>query len=100
MLYEHSQRCARGLHHLIEKLGGRFGEKCRFSKTNIEFGCPFCLKHFRAWLEKMYLSYLNENDDFEPQKPIMHGYIISHGGDLDENDNFNVRKLIIHDHTW
>ena len=26
----------------------------------------------------------------------MHGYIISHGADLNENDKFNVWKIIIH----
>ena len=26
----------------------------------------------------------------------MHGYRISHGGDLNETDNFNFWKLIIH----
>ena len=26
------------------KMGGRFGEKCRFSKETIEFGWPFYLK--------------------------------------------------------
>ena len=26
----------------------------------------------------------------------MHGYIISHGGDLNENDNFDVWKLIMY----
>ena len=47
-------------------------------------------------VRKMYQSYLNENDNFEKGKPIMHGYIISHGGDLNETDNFNLWKLIIH----
>ena len=28
-------RCARGLYHMMEKWGGRFGEKCRFSKKCI-----------------------------------------------------------------
>ena len=31
-------RCARGLYHLIENGGGRFGEKCRFSNKKTEFG--------------------------------------------------------------
>ena len=26
----------------------------------------------------------------------MHGYITSHGGDLNENENFKDRELIIH----
>ena len=30
------------------------------------------------------------------RKPIMHGCIVSHVGDLNENDNFNMWKLIIH----
>ena len=60
------------------------------------------MKHFRAWLEQLYQSYLNENDNFEKGKPIMHGYRISQNftwGDLNENDNFNVWKLIIHGYT-
>ena len=47
------------------KMEGRFTEKFRFSKKNIEFGWPFYMKHFRAWLEKLYQSCLNENDNFE-----------------------------------
>ena len=30
------------------------------------------------------------------EKPIMHVYIISHGGDLNENKHFEIWKLIIH----
>ena len=44
----------------------------------------------------MYQSYLNENDNSEKGKLIMHGYRTSHGGELNESDNFNVWKLIIH----
>ena len=56
ILYKHSQRCARGLHHLIEKWGGRFGEKCRFSNRTIELCWPFFMKKFRAWLETFALK--------------------------------------------
>ena len=34
----------RGLSHLIEKWGGRFGDNCRFSMRKIEFGLPFYMK--------------------------------------------------------
>ena len=44
----------------------------------------------------MYQSYLDENDNFEKQKPIIHGYIISLRGD--ENDNFHVWKLTVYDY--
>ena len=51
-------RCARGLYHLIEIWGGRFGENWRFQEEKIEFGLPF------------YITYTNS------------------GGDVDENGCF------------
>ena len=40
-------------------------------------------------VRKMYHGYLNENCNLK-RKPIMHGYRISHGGDLNEIDNLKI----------
>ena len=58
------------------------------------------MKHFRAWLEKLYQSYLNENDNFENSnycKFTKNGlYLHKLWGDVDENSYFAEVKRNLH----
>ena len=88
---------------LIEIWGGRFGEKCRFSKENIEFGWPFHIDVFikwwgqKWWLEKLYQGYLNE---MTIKRETTHAWLQNFTwGDLNEHNIFKVWKLIIHGYT-
>ena len=45
-----------------------------------------------VWLQNVYGSDLNETGNFRNGKPIIHGYIILHGGRLNGNEHYK-RKI-------